>query len=42
MAYNALATFVILKAIDLTIGLWVLEETECEGLGIRTHRESVA
>jgi len=42
MAYTALATFVILKAIDPTSGLRVTEESEREGLDIRAHGESVA
>jgi len=42
MAYTALATFVILKAIDPTSGLRVTEVSEREGLDIRAHGESVA
>jgi ammonia channel protein AmtB len=42
MAYTALATFVILKAIDPTSGFRVTEESEREGLDIRAHGESVA
>ncbi len=42
IAYTGVVTFVILKAIDLTIGLRVTEESEREGLDIRAHGESVA
>ncbi len=42
IAYTGAVTFVILKAIDLTIGLRVTEESEREGLDIRAHGESVA
>ncbi|HWA92592.1 MAG TPA: ammonium transporter [Rhizomicrobium sp.] len=40
-AYCALATFVILKAIDLVIGLRVPTEVEIEGLDINLHGETV-
>ncbi len=42
IAYTGVVTFVILKAIDLTIGLRVTEESDREGLDIRAHGESVA
>ena len=42
IAYTGTVTFVILKAIDWTIGLRVTEESEREGLDIRAHGESVA
>jgi Amt family ammonium transporter len=42
VAYSAVATFVLLKIIDLTIGLRVDEEDEREGLDIRLHGESVS
>ena len=37
----AIVTYVILKAIDLTIGLRVANEVEIEGLDINLHGESV-
>jgi Amt family ammonium transporter len=39
--YCAIATFVILKAIDKTIGLRVSREVEIEGLDINLHGETV-
>ncbi|MEW5703974.1 MAG: ammonium transporter [Pseudomonadota bacterium] len=39
--YCAVASFVLLKGIDLVIGLRVKEEDEREGLDIRLHGESV-
>lgn len=39
--YCAVATFILLKVIDLVIGLRVKEEDEREGLDIRLHGESV-
>ena len=39
--YSGVATFVILKAIDLTIGLRVKPEVEVEGLDINLHGEIV-
>jgi len=39
--YCAVATFVILKAIDLAIGLRVSPEVEIEGLDINLHGETV-
>ena len=42
IAYTAVVTFVIFKAIDWTIGLRVTEESEREGLDIRAHGESVS
>jgi len=39
IAYDALATFVILKAIDAVIGLRVSEEHETQGLDIALHDE---
>jgi len=41
MAYCAVATFVILKVIDLTIGLRVSQEQEIEGLDIHLHGETL-
>jgi Amt family ammonium transporter len=38
-AYCAVVTFVILKAVNLTIGLRVEERTELEGLDVRLHGE---
>lgn len=42
IAYTAVVTFVILKVLDLVIGLRVDDESEREGLDIRSHGESVA
>jgi len=39
--YCAIATYVILKVIDWTIGLRVAREVEIEGLDINLHGESV-
>jgi Amt family ammonium transporter len=39
--YGFIASFVILKVIDLTIGLRVTEEQEREGLDITLHGESI-
>jgi Amt family ammonium transporter len=39
--YCAVVTFIILKAIDLTIGLRVPREVEVEGLDINLHGETV-
>ncbi len=41
MVWAALASFVILKAIDMTIGLRVEKEVEIEGLDINLHGEVV-
>ncbi|MEW5942498.1 MAG: ammonium transporter [Pseudomonadota bacterium] len=41
VAYCAVLTFVILKAIDLAIGLRVTEEEEREGLDVSLHGERV-
>jgi Amt family ammonium transporter len=41
VVYGAIATFVILKVIDLVIGLRVPEEQEREGLDIALHGEHV-
>ncbi|HTR86469.1 MAG TPA: ammonium transporter [Reyranella sp.] len=41
MAWCAIATFVILKAIDALIGLRVTSEEEVEGLDINLHGETV-
>ncbi len=40
-AYCAVMTFVILKALDLTLGLRVSREVEIEGLDINLHGETV-
>jgi Amt family ammonium transporter len=39
--YGFVASYVILKVIDLTIGLRVTEEQEREGLDISLHGESI-
>jgi Amt family ammonium transporter len=39
VAYTAVATFVILKVVDLIIGNRVSEEEEVEGLDITQHNE---
>jgi Amt family ammonium transporter len=39
--WAAIATFVILKVIDWTIGLRVDEEAEREGLDLALHGETV-
>jgi Amt family ammonium transporter len=39
--YCAVGTFIILKAIDWTIGLRVSREIEVEGLDINLHGEVV-
>jgi len=41
IVWSALASFVILKLIDLTIGLRVSEEVERDGLDFELHGESV-
>jgi ammonium transporter, Amt family len=41
IGYCAVATFVILKIVDATIGLRVSEETEVNGLDIDLHGETV-
>ena len=41
VAYGFVASFIILKIIDLTIGLRVTEEQEREGLDISLHGESI-
>jgi Amt family ammonium transporter len=41
VVYTGIASFVILKVIDLTIGLRVTEDDEREGLDIALHGESV-
>ncbi len=41
VAWCAIATFVLLKVIDLVIGLRVGKETEIEGLDLRLHGEVV-
>ena len=41
IAYDAVATFVIAKAIDLTIGLRVDADSEREGLDLNLHGEVV-
>ncbi len=41
IVWCAVATFVILKVIDATVGLRVEEETEIEGLDVNLHGESV-
>jgi len=41
IAWSAVATFVILKVIDLTIGLRVAKDVEIEGLDINLHGETM-
>jgi len=41
IVYNVIATFIILKVIDMTIGLRVTEEQEREGLDVALHGEHV-
>ena len=41
MAYTAVASFIILKVIDMVIGLRVSEEEEREGLDVSLHGERV-
>jgi ammonium transporter, Amt family len=41
VAYGFVASFIILKIIDMTIGLRVTEEQEREGLDISLHGESI-
>lgn len=41
ITYCAIATFVLLKLVDLTIGLRVTEEEERQGLDLSLHRERV-
>lgn len=41
VAWSGIATFVILKAIDLTIGLRVSKDIEIEGLDINLHGETL-
>ena len=39
--YCAIATFIILKVIDMIVGLRVSKEVEVEGLDINLHGETV-
>ncbi len=41
IVYDAVVTFVILKIVDMIIGLRVTEEQEREGLDISLHGEQV-
>jgi len=41
IVYDAVATFVILKVIDMIVGLRVAEDEEREGLDITQHGEQV-
>jgi ammonium transporter, Amt family len=41
VVYSFVASFIILKIIDMTIGLRVTEEQEREGLDISLHGESI-
>jgi Amt family ammonium transporter len=41
VVYGFAASFIILKVIDMTIGLRVSEEQEREGLDISLHGESI-
>ena len=40
IVFSFVVTFIIAKALDLTIGLRVSEETESEGLDIKEHAET--
>jgi Amt family ammonium transporter len=42
LVYNAVVSFILIRAIGLVIGLRVQEDEEREGLDIRLHGESVA
>jgi Amt family ammonium transporter len=39
LVYTAIATFVILKIVDVLVGLRVTDEEETEGLDINQHDE---
>jgi Amt family ammonium transporter len=39
--YCAVATFIILKVIDIVVGLRVKQDVEVEGLDINLHGETV-
>ncbi|MDE2090228.1 MAG: ammonium transporter, partial [Gammaproteobacteria bacterium] len=41
LVYDAVVTFIILKLIDMVIGLRVSEEDEREGLDLSQHGEQV-
>jgi len=41
LVYGFVVSYVILKVIDMTIGLRVTEEQEREGLDISLHGESI-
>ena len=41
VAYDAIATLILLKLVDLTIGLRVDTEMEREGLDLAIHGEAV-
>ena len=41
IAWSAIATFIILKVVDLIVGIRVKEDTEIEGLDINLHGEVV-
>ena len=41
MVYSGVISFILLKIIDVTIGLRVTEEEEREGLDVVLHGESV-
>jgi Amt family ammonium transporter len=41
LVYDAIVSLIILKAIDITIGLRVKPEVEREGLDIALHGEAV-
>jgi Amt family ammonium transporter len=41
VVYTAIASFIILKVIDMVIGLRVSEEEEREGLDVSLHGERV-
>jgi Amt family ammonium transporter len=40
LAYSFVASFIIAKAIDMTMGLRVSEDVESEGLDINLHAEA--
>jgi len=41
LLWSGIASYIILKAIDLTIGLRVSKEVEIEGLDLALHGETV-
>jgi Amt family ammonium transporter len=41
LVYDAVVSFIILKVLDVTIGLRVPDYVECEGLDIELHGETI-